>query len=201
VWVGNASGAAMHDVSGTSGAAPIWAEVMGWLHRATPSRAPRPPQGLVHAAVRFGHSGGQDGWLESAREEWFLAGTQQPLFAIDAVAASAGRTSAGGKNGSNSALAGDAGAAARILSPAPGTILALDPDIPPERQRLQFAATSGQPGALRWRMDGKVVAQGARWAWLPWPGRHRVELIDARGQVLDTVQIEVRGAGVRTGQR
>lgn len=97
-------------------------------------------------------------------------------------------------------MPGEEAAAARILSPAPGTIVALDPDIPPERQRLQFVASSAQRGTVRWRMDGKVVAQGVRWAWLPWPGRHRVELIDARGQVLDTVQVEVRGAGVRAGQ-
>ena len=57
VWVGNASGAAMHDVSGTSGAAPVWAAVMGFLHARQPSRAPRPPPGLVQQAVRFGASG------------------------------------------------------------------------------------------------------------------------------------------------
>ena len=218
VWVGNASGAAMHDVSGTSGAAPIWAEVMGWLHRATPSRAPAPPQGLVQTAVRFGAHGDQSaldalrdqgGWLESARQEWFLPGTQQPLFAIDTGAARALTTGAASPNGLNagartawaggtsaSAMPGVDAAAPRILNPAPGTIVALDPDIPPDRQRLQFVAAAGPRAALRWRMDGKVVAQGARWAWLPWPGRHRVELIDAAGQVLDAVQVEVRGAGV-----
>jgi penicillin-binding protein 1C len=57
VWVGNASGAAMHDVSGTSGAAPIWAAVMGFLHAREPSRPPRPPQGLVQWPVRFGPGG------------------------------------------------------------------------------------------------------------------------------------------------
>lgn len=44
VWVGNASGAAMHDVSGTSGAAPIWAAVMGFLHAREPSHAPAAPR-------------------------------------------------------------------------------------------------------------------------------------------------------------
>ncbi len=54
VWVGNASGAAMHDVSGTSGAAPVWAAVMQQLHARTPSRAPVPPAGLVSQRVTFG---------------------------------------------------------------------------------------------------------------------------------------------------
>jgi penicillin-binding protein 1C len=45
-------------------------------------------------------------------------------------------------------------------------------------------------------MDGKVFAKGASAQWPPWPGRHRVQLADARGQVLDEVRVEVRGAGV-----
>ncbi|GAO24516.1 penicillin-binding protein 1c [Alicycliphilus sp. B1] len=83
---------------------------------------------------------------------------------------------------------------ARILAPASGTIVALDPDIPPAHQRLRFEADSA---AVLWRIDGKPAGQGAQWAWLPWPGRHSVELLDARGRVLDQIPIEVRGAGVR----
>ena len=86
---------------------------------------------------------------------------------------------------------------ARITAPAPGTIIALDPDIPPARQRLQFTATGG--GGLLWRMDGKPLGRGLRVAWLPWPGRHVVQLTDAAGQVLDEIRIEVRGAGVAAG--
>ncbi|RZJ62214.1 MAG: penicillin-binding protein 1C, partial [Acidovorax sp.] len=85
------------------------------------------------------------------------------------------------------------GAPARITAPASGTIIALDPDIPPARQRLQFAATGD---GLLWRMDGKPLGQGPRVAWLPWPGRHVVQITDAKGQVLDEIRLEVRGAGV-----
>lgn len=85
-----------------------------------------------------------------------------------------------------------AGRAVRITAPAPGTVIALDPDIPPARQRLQLTATGE---GLHWRMDGKPLGRGARVAWLPWPGRHVVQLTDARGNVLDEVRIEVRGAG------
>ncbi len=42
VWVGNASGAPMWDVSGTSGAAPVWADVMGFLHPGANTRRVRP---------------------------------------------------------------------------------------------------------------------------------------------------------------
>jgi penicillin-binding protein 1C len=55
VWVGNASGEAMHDVSGVSGAAPVW-------------------QALVPMAIRF------DDQREAARGEVFVAGTEQALW-------------------------------------------------------------------------------------------------------------------------
>ncbi|MBS0343140.1 MAG: penicillin-binding protein 1C, partial [Proteobacteria bacterium] len=156
VWVGNASGAPMWDVSGSSGAAPVWAQLMAYLHRREPSRAPQAPAGLLQTRVSFG-----DG-LEAAREEWFIAGTEQRLFAPDGGSAMRSGT-------------------ARISAPADGTIVALDPDIPPQRQRVVFEAEGGASGQqLQWRIDGRAAGQGPRLPWLPWPGRHVVQLVDAR---------------------
>ena len=45
-------------------------------------------------------------------------------------------------------------------------------------------------------MDGKEFARGASAQWLPWPGRHVVQLVDARGAVADEIKLEVRGAGI-----
>jgi penicillin-binding protein 1C len=60
VWVGNAGGAPMHGVSGISGAAPVWRELVEWLNaHAAPSREPPRPAGLV------AHGG-----------EWYLVGTE-----------------------------------------------------------------------------------------------------------------------------
>ena len=168
VWVGNAGGAPMHDVSGTSGAAPVWAAVMGYLHLRENSRAPAPPPSLVRMHVRFGDA------LEAQREEWFLPGTEQAVFSVAAP-----RTTDG---------------VAHITSPTDGTIVALDPDIPPQRQRLQFAAVGER---LQWRIDGREAGRGPTLSWLPWPGRHSIQLASENGQVLDEVRLEVRGAGVR----
>ena len=173
VWIGNAEGDAMWDVSGTSGAAPIWAELMQVLHAELPSRAPTPPRGLLRQPVRFGP--GDDGQpLEAARSEWFIAGTQQALFALPNQPASRQLSP-------------------RIDSPADGTILALDPDIPPQRQRLLLRTRAAQG---QWWIDGKQVGQGQQAGWLPWPGRHVIQLRQPDGRVIDQVQIEVRGAGV-----
>lgn len=191
VWMGNASGAPMWDVSGTSGAAPVWAALMNYLHRHEASRAPTPPAGLVQSRTAFGHQ------LEAARNEWFIQGTEQALFATDSGAAYAGRESATGPKGLKH-LPRATASPPRITAPASGTILALDPDIPPKNQRLTFSA-EGQ--SLRWRMDGKEFARGLQAQWLPWPGRHVVQLLDASGNVADEIRLEVRGAGVKLPAR
>ena len=72
VWVGNFGGEPMRNVSGVTGAAPVWREVMAWLHGAVPSAPPAAPAGVVAAPVAF------PGAVEPARLEWFLAGTEPP---------------------------------------------------------------------------------------------------------------------------
>ena len=147
VWVGNASGAPMHGVSGVSGAAPVWRELVTWLHADQPSQAPMPPAGLV----------AQGG-------EWFLAGTEP--------GAMRGLAAAGGFG---------------IHAPQDGSVILLDPDIPMAAQRLVLAGAAG-----RWRMDGRELGQGRSLQWLPQPGRHLLERVDAAGT--DRVGFEVRAA-------
>jgi penicillin-binding protein 1C len=180
VWVGNASGAAMWDVSGTTGAAPMWAAVMQFLHRNEASKAPSAPANVVQMQAQFSQNGSS--MVEAERQEWFLAGTEQSQFAINKIAIKAINTPATAVNN------------ARITSPVSGTIIALDPDIPPNRQRVSFEAEGAN---LAWLIDGKPFAKGATAKWLPWPGRHVVQLVDAKGVKLDEIRLEVRGAGVK----
>jgi penicillin-binding protein 1C len=134
VWVGNAAGRPMHGVSGVSGAAPVWRELVAHLHAARPARAPAPPAALARVG-----------------DEWFLAGTSPP--------AAAGRAAPFG-----------------ISAPREGTIVLLDPEIPPAAQRLVFEGAPGQ-----WLVNGVPVGRGARVSWLPRPGRHLLERRDAGG--------------------
>ena len=78
VWVGNASGDPMRNVSGVTGAAPVWLDVMRWLHRDGAAPAPPPPAGVVAALV--------DG-----RREWFLAGTEPVATTVAAAPRLAGQ--------------------------------------------------------------------------------------------------------------
>lgn len=166
VWVGNFDGSPMHDVSGVSGAAPAWLELVNFLHRGQASRQPPLPGKVTRARVEF------DAGVEAAREELFLAGTE--------VARIAAKPRQGGP--------------VRITYPGDGAILALDPDIPEGVQRVPFSA-SGWQGGNRWQLDGAALeTQGGQVYWVPSPGRHVLALHDAQGVEVDRVVFDVRGA-------
>lgn len=73
----------------------------------------------------------------------------------------------------------------RILYPQANAILAVDPDIPPAHQRV-LLETEGE-GTLT--LDGTPLADPL---WKPVPGKHRLQLSDAKGAVVDELAFEVR---------
>ena len=81
-----------------------------------------------------------------------------------------------------------------ISSPVDGSVYALDPDVPPDAQRITFEGEDGT-----WLLDGRPVGRGTTLHWPPWPGRHVLALRDAQGRVRQTVRFEVRGATLRAG--
>ena len=170
VWVGNASGEAMHNVSGVSGAAPVWQTLVRHLHEGRPSLWPAAPAGVVNAKVGF------DAQREPARNEVFIAGTEQP------------------QQRASTQLSG--AQVFGITSPRDGSIFALDPDMPPAAQRIRFEGEAGV-----WILDGRRLGSGPHKSWAPWPGRHTLKLLGRDGAPLQTVRFEVRGAGVKTAQR
>ncbi|MDQ8038091.1 MAG: penicillin-binding protein 1C [Pedobacter sp.] len=164
-WVGNLDGAAMHDVSGITGAAPIWAAVMNALEggQVRPGGdMPPAPLSLVRQRVKF------FGLKEPAREEWFLPGTE--MSAVEFVPQ----------------------ATARISYPANETIIAIDPDIPEAQQRVRFRAEAPERG-MEWWLDGTKLGPARDHDWKPQPGQHRLSLRDAQRRELDAVIFTVRG--------
>jgi penicillin-binding protein 1C len=160
----------MHGVSGISGAAPVWQALVARLHEGAPSKAPAAPPGAVMLRVAFDAKG--DAPREPAREEWFIAGTEQPLQRASAQL--------------------DAAKPFGITSPRDGSIYALDPDMPAAAQRITFEGEHGT-----WMLDGKRLGAAPRLAWAPWPGRHELALLGRDGSALQTIRFEVRGAGVK----
>jgi penicillin-binding protein 1C len=80
----------------------------------------------------------------------------------------------------------------RIRAPAEGTIVALDPDIPPDRQRV-FLESDPPDAKLAFRVDGAAAGSAGSLAlWEPVRGRHRLELVDPSGARIDAIRFEVR---------
>lgn len=163
-WVGNFDGTPMWDVSGVSGAAPLWQDVMNALHRGVTSALPALPRGVERHHVTF------DDGIEAERDELFLPGTA--LSEVVRKAPALGAT--------------------RIVYPADGQIIAVDPDIPVSAQRVLFHVEGGGEG-LQWRLNDDRLEDAF---WAPVPGRWRLAVYDANGQELDAIRFEVRGSTV-----
>lgn len=164
VWVGNLEGDSMRAVSGTSGAAPVWRDVMLALHASSPGKPPAMPDGVEARPITL------SGTREPPRREYFLTGTTQTEMA--AAPRTARRP--------------------RITSPVSGSVYALDPDIPIDRQRLAVTV-SGSVAGYRLILDTKALGDAdAGQQILPRPGVHMLTLVDPGGRMIDRVRFTVR---------
>ena len=164
VWVGNLEGDSMKAVSGTSGAAPVWRDVMIALERGRENLPPPRPAGVEGRRVSFA------GGVEPPRTDWFLTGTAQ----------------------SAQAFAPPESRRPRITNPVSGSVFALDPDIPIGRQRMGVAV-AGSVAGHRLILDRRDLGDAnARPQVLAGLGAHRLALLDPGGRVIDQVRFTVR---------
>jgi penicillin-binding protein 1C len=164
VWVGNYSGQSMWNVSGVSGAAPVWSETMNHLHRHKSGPKMDIPKHLVRREVAA------SGNIGKGHEEWFIRGTE-PSADVQIV-----------KQYNE-----------KILYPPSGTVIALDPDIPQDLQKVFFIAQAVEKERY-WRLNDAAVGEaGKTMAWSPKKGKHHLTLTDQQGRVIDSVNLEVRG--------
>jgi penicillin-binding protein 1C len=69
IWVGNSSGEPMWNVTGISGAAPIFSHLVSYLHQEKPSRSPKIPVGIVQIGYDYYLSGTEPRSDLSLREQ------------------------------------------------------------------------------------------------------------------------------------
>ena len=157
----------MWNVSGVTGAAPVWLEIMNYLHRRVPAEQPRRPEGVEIAPVSF-----QDG-IEPERSELFIRGTA-PVNSGVPIIFTTGQSPAS------------------ITYPAKGTVIALDPDIPEGQQAVLFEANTAEVD-YTWSLNGcPLGADAGPVLWQPIPGRYVIALRDKSGRTIDAVDFEVR---------
>jgi penicillin-binding protein 1C len=169
VWVGNFSGRPMWNVSGITGAAPVWLEIMNRLHNDSPGMPPPRPDSIVAQSIEFGED------IEPPRSELFERGTEPIALVTRSSEARAG-----------------------ILYPPDGTIIAIDPDIPAEHQRILFEAGISAP-RFQWVLNGEAVGSVKDDTfWRPQAGRYLLALADENNVVVDSVRFQVRGGKTDT---
>ena len=162
VWIGNFKGTPMWDVSGMTGAAPIWFEIMNYLHQGRPGRPPKAPKWVTTESICFVDEG-------LTKKEVFVSGTETDTVRKQVIEP-----------------------VARILYPAPGEIIALDPDIPAENQRV-FCESSVKRDGLRWVLDGEDMGTAIiQLSLTPIRGKHDLALVDKNQTAMDKVTFVVR---------
>jgi len=171
VWVGNFSGAPMWDVSGVTGAAPVWRDIVEYLHRSHPSLPPQPPQGILRQQVVYQPA------IESPRNDWMISGA--------------------GHKSTKRHIINVVGAPPMLIAPPDSAVIAPDPDIPQQRQALLLQ--SNGVGNTCLRLDSRLAAScgtSKTLVPLPLPGRHMLTLTDSHGKILDTHHFEVRALNI-----
>ena len=172
----------MWNVSGVTGAAPVWlVEIMDHLHRQNPGEAPKPPGGVISKGIKF-----QDE-IESARTEWFIRYTEPANI-------SSGRPDV--------ALV-TAHDFPHILYPSDGTAISMDPDIPGENQYIYFEAKTSQ-NDLYWTLNGEEISSETFQPAVPWqlkPGKYALSLVNKQKHIVDSVHFEVKGSDMKSPEK
>ncbi len=191
VWAGNFDNTPMQDVSGVTGAGPIFRDVMLHLHEKHASLWYDMPQGITHTRIdpRTGRRlTPQTPPARMSREEFFVAGKLPPLAqAADYDAkgrAILPREYAAWVTSSANWL-GDLVTTAesedrpvlRITNPIPGTVIILDPDIRNNGSSLLLQAAGAE--RVRWSCQTlKLRQEGTHTFAILKPGRHEIEALD-----------------------
>jgi penicillin-binding protein 1C len=148
VWVGNPDNRPMRQVSGVTGAAPLWRDVLGELIDTSPPRVFERPPDLVQVELCAESEALASSACAARRLEWLVPSRQLPRTVV-------------------------LSSAVRIVFPDPGMVIVLDPSLPPSAQQLVVDIDSSE--AVDLLVDGVVVGSlthGGAISWAPTPGRH-----------------------------
>jgi penicillin-binding protein 1C len=178
VWVGNFDGSPMRNVSGVTGAAPVMHSVMTYLHERFGTSWFRRPTDIV--SVKIDRISGKQS--RHGVSEWFEKGNLPPIE-TSGDRDTMGRVRLGG--GYAEWFAGAANhlrqkvfisplqpSQIKILSPLPGTVYYLDPDLPPSSRLVRLRITGGK---AKWHSDTlNCLIEGDEPMIELEPGRHRL---------------------------
>jgi penicillin-binding protein 1C len=185
VWVGNFNGSPMHKVSGITGAAPIFRDIMLMLHRDEAGRKPMPPDGLVYRTIcsisgKLAASG-----CGNCMEEMFIPGNEP----VTMCPGHDPRSMPDLSRSDQEEQYGDF----MIAFPDDRDIFKIDPVLRVEHQRLRLRIWSGHTlTRVTWYVDDKDIGTAGHPFSILWnlmPGTH---IIVAQGVTGDGATIHTR---------
>ena len=194
VWVGNFNGTPMKKVTGVTGAAPVMQGIMMHLHQQFGTSWYKLHDEIENAKVD------QYSGMRSSRGklEYFLKGSVPKIETVDARDA-LGRVRLGLKFSNwwrspmnhlrdRTSLSIAESESVNILSPRPGTVIYLDPDLPSSSRYLSLRANVEN---VIWRsdtLDCNRTVDGFM-AWLT-PGRHELRMSGGGTQLRTWIEVE-----------
>lgn len=194
VWVGNFSGAPMQGISGITGAAPLFRDIMMELHREKCPAAFAPPAGLrrerVCAATGMIARAGCANHIEE-----IFATPRAPVDSCDCGGQGTERMETAAATGWARKRQPASGLA--IVHPARGDVFKIDPHVSARSQSIKFVvAAHDSVDEVKILLDGAVVAVARRpfeYMWPPVRGEHVLEaVVEKRGlDVRDRVAFAV----------
>ncbi len=157
IWVGNFSGTPMHNVSGITGAGPLFRDIMLLLNRKEDWTGFAEPDGISRVPVCPQSGLLPDEFCPGSVEEVFIRGTEP------------GESCGLHRSGSQVILTASSldtlrGAGFEVAFPADGDIFKLDPVLRPEHQRILLKATlpqGGNPERVEWWINGRKAGEAA----------------------------------------
>jgi penicillin-binding protein 1C len=201
VWVGNSNYQAMHNVTGLTGAAPIWAETMRSILEGVPDKPFVRPDGLTQVEVCKLSGLLPTDACQHRSLEWFIVGTQPTAFDVFYQ-----RTADGGialnlpseawnwARSQGLPLLDDSSAETNSLtlaSPSDGMTYRITSDLSLSAQRLALSAlTTSDFAQVTFFVDGAAVATVPNLPYQAWwtlsVGQHQVwaEGVTASGETV-----------------
>jgi len=174
VWVGNFDGAPMHNVSGVTGAGPLFRDLMLLLEAPNPEASFPEPPGIVRMKVCPLSGERPSSACPSAITEIFEAGTE-PQGVCSLPHRPAPERSA-------IRVAGRPRASIEVEFPRDGDVFKIDSILRSEFQSLTLRAnieTLPVPGTVEWIVNGVRVAEVGppfRWTWNLRPGSYTIKV-------------------------
>jgi len=191
VWVGNFDGSPMQNVSGITGAGPLFRDVMLLLEGTEPGLPFTEPSGLIRTEICP-----VSGEIPSAA----CPATITELFAAGSIPRTNCRlTHQSAAEPTALRVVGRSSDPIQVVFPGDGAVFKIDSILRPEYQALIFRVrveVLPSPETVEWSVDGvraSVVGPPFSWSWKLRPGSH---LIRARA-VLNGIFVESRPVKIR----